>query len=229
MQLLLAIVQSEDADTLCGRLNAAGFELTRLHSVGGFLSRGNVTILLGLEAAQIPAVLEIIRKTCRTRRRYINPAVTGTEPAHMTLVAPAIPLEVQVGGATIFNFPVLRFERLHAQPGAPTPTAPSSTLSQGARKMNLVLAIVHNDDADAVTRALLAAGRRVTRINTAGGFLRRGNVTLLVGIEPAEVDAVLETIREHCRPRTEAGGHAGEIATAGATAFVLEANSFLHM
>ncbi len=229
MQLLLAIVQSEDADRLCGRLNAAGFELTRLPSVGGFLSRGNVTVLIGLEPVQIPPVLEIIRKTCRTRRRYINPAVTGTEPAHMTLAAPAIPLEVQVGGATVFKFPMLRFERLHAEQTPPTSAQPTTIPAQGAPKMNLVLAIVHNDDADAVTRALLAAGRRVTRINTAGGFLRRGNVTLLIGVEPAEVDAVLETIRQNCQPRTEAAGRGDQVATAGATAFVLEASSFLHI
>lgn len=229
MQLLLAIVQREDADRLCGRLNAAGFELTRLQSVGGFLARSNVTVLMGLEPAQIPPALEIIRKTCRTRRRFINPTVTGTEPAHMTLAAPAIPLEVQVGGATIFNFPVLRFERLHTQKTTPAPAQPTPALSQGAQKMNLVLAIIHNDDADAVTRALLAAGRRVTRINTAGGFLRRGNVTLLVGVEPTDVDAVLETIRQHCRPRTEAAGRGDQVATAGAAAFVLEANSFLHI
>lgn len=222
MQLLIAIVQSEDADLLCDRLNAAGFELTRLNSVGGFLARGNVTVLLGIETARIPDVLEIIRKTCRTRRRYINPAVTGLEPAHMTLAAPAIPLEVRVGGATVFNFPVLRFEQLHAQP---TPAAPAPPPEQGANKMNLVLAIVHNDDADVVTRALLAAGRRVTRINTAGGFLRRGNVTLLVGVEPAEVDDVLDTIRHNCRPRTETG----EVASAGATVFVLQADNFLYI
>ena len=47
--------------------------------------------------------------------------------------------------------------------------------------MNLVLSVVQNDDAEPVTRALLTAGHRVTRINTAGGFLRRGNVTLAGG------------------------------------------------
>lgn len=218
MQLLLAIVQSEDADMLCSRLNAAGFELTRLNSVGGFLARGNVTVLLGLEADRIPAALEIIRKTCRTRRRFINPAITGVEPAHMTLAAPAIPLEVQVGGATIFSFPVLRFERLHA-PAAAATDAVQAAPPQGGHKMNLVLAIVHNDDADAATRALLTAGHRVTRINSAGGFLRRGNVTLLIGVEPAQVDNVFQIIRDHCQPRAEAG----------ATAFVLEASDFMHI
>ncbi len=52
--------------------------------------------------------------------------------------------------------------------------------------MNLVIAIVQNEDAEATTRALLSAGHRVTRINTAGGFLRRGNVTILSGVEAGE-------------------------------------------
>ena len=51
--------------------------------------------------------------------------------------------------------------------------------------MNLVLTIVQNDDADQVVGGLLAAGYRVTRLNTAGGFLRRGNVTPLIGAENA--------------------------------------------
>lgn len=229
MQLILAIVQSEDADLLCSRLNGAGFELTRLSSIGGFLTRGNVTVLIGLDAAQVPAAIEIIRKTCHMRRRYINPAITGVEPAHMSLATPTIPLEVQVGGATVFSLPVARFEHLHAQQAVTPPIQPASTQAEGVQPMNLVLAIVHNDDADAVTRALLATGRRVTRINTAGGFLRRGNVTLLIGVQPAEVDDVLHTIRHNCRPRTEAAGRTDQVTTAGATAFVLEASSFLQI
>ena len=64
MQLLLAIVQDEDADTLCKRLNRKGFRVTRISTVGGFLARGNVTILVGVEDEQIDAVLGVIRATC---------------------------------------------------------------------------------------------------------------------------------------------------------------------
>ena len=117
MQLVLAIVQDEDADRLCKRLSTAGFELTRLNTVGGFLARGNVTVLAGMEDDQVEAVLELIRKTCHTRKRFINPMPAGAEPAHLALAAPAYPLEVQVGGATVFCFPIARLERLGGAAG----------------------------------------------------------------------------------------------------------------
>ena len=90
--------------------------------------------------------------------------------------------------------------------------------------MNLVLSIVQNEDAEPVTRALLAAGHRVTRMNTAGGFLRRGNVTLLVGVEGDQVDDVLRIIGANCRPQPQTTS--AEAPTHAATAFVLEASRF---
>ena len=61
--------------------------------------------------------------------------------------------------------------------------------------MDLVLSVVQNEDAEPVTRALLAAGHRVTRINTAGGFLRpRQRQRLLVGVDETQVDDVLRII-----------------------------------
>jgi uncharacterized protein YaaQ len=59
----------------------------------------------------------------------------------------------------------------------------------------MVLAVLSNDDANTVQAALVADEFRVTRINTTGGFLRRGNVTLLVGVAEREVDAVIDHIR----------------------------------
>lgn len=90
--------------------------------------------------------------------------------------------------------------------------------------MNLVLSVVQNEDAEPVTRALLAAGHRVTRINTAGGFLRRGNVTLLVGVDEARVDDVLRIIGANCRPQPQ--NASAETPIHAATAFVLEASRF---
>ena len=90
--------------------------------------------------------------------------------------------------------------------------------------MNLVLSIVQNDDAEPVTRALLTAGHRVTRINTAGGFLRRGNVTLLVGVDEAQVDDVLRIIGANCRAQPQ--NASAETPIHAATAFVLEASRF---
>lgn len=228
MQLMLAIVQSEDADLLNKRLSNTGFELTRLNTVGGFLASGNMTILTAVEDNQVETVLDVIRKTCRTRTRFINPLPAGAEPAHLALAAPAYPLEVQIGGATVFCFPLKRLVRLGQSVPPAGAQPPASALSdRGANIMNLVLSVVQNDDAEPVTRALLTAGHRVTRINTAGGFLRRGNVTLLVGVDEAQVDDVLRIIGATCRPQPQTTST--EAPTHGATAFVLEASRFVHV
>lgn len=92
--------------------------------------------------------------------------------------------------------------------------------------MNLVLAIVHNDDAATIANALLAENHRLTRINSAGGFLRRGNVTMLIGVEADKTDEVLQIVSAHARARGETSQ---ESAGRGATVFVLEASRFLQM
>jgi uncharacterized protein YaaQ len=226
MQLLVAIVQSEDADNLLKRLNTAGYRVTRINTVGGFLAQGNVTILTGVEDDQVDEVLGIIQKTCRTRRSYINPTPLGTEPIHLALAAPAMPLEVLIGGATVFTFPVRRFVRItgKAEPASVyvAPQAPATT--SGATPMNLVVAFIQNEDVEQVTRALLDNEHRVTRINTAGAFLRRGNVTLLVGVEEAKVDQVMELIQANVHQHSDATPLSTGMPSYSATIFVLDAS-----
>jgi uncharacterized protein YaaQ len=66
--------------------------------------------------------------------------------------------------------------------------------------MKLVIAIVRDTDAGPVIEQLVAQGHRVTRVASSGGFLRRGNVTLLVGTEVQQVDAVIDVLRDTCAP-----------------------------
>lgn len=95
--------------------------------------------------------------------------------------------------------------------------------------MNLILAILHADDADSVSQALLAAGYRVTRINTAGAFWRRGNVTLLTGVQAGKVDEVLSLIRAHCQPHEAISSSKTEGPVHRATVFVLETSRFVQV
>lgn len=81
--------------------------------------------------------------------------------------------------------------------------------------MKLILAIVRDRDDVNVISQLVAGGHRVTRVASTGGFLRRGNVTLLIGTEEDQVQAVIDTIRDACPP-PESGQHR-------ATVFVLNA------
>jgi uncharacterized protein YaaQ len=85
--------------------------------------------------------------------------------------------------------------------------------------MKLILAIVKDiDDAPVITQ-LVSQGFRVTRVASTGGFLRRGNVTLLIGVEPDRLQAAVNLLRETCCPPEEPGQHR-------ATLFVLDAPFF---
>ncbi len=229
MYLLLAIVQAEDADLLIERLIAQDYRVTRINSVGSFLMRGNATVLIGVEERRIESVLAIMRSVCHTRTTFIN-AVPPVEAVAAALPV-IMPLEVQIGGAIVFGLPVTRFLRLQggsAPPQAdqhyPFHPAPMATISQNrGGAMNLIIAIVTSEDADPVSSALLAAGYRLTRLSTAGGFLRRGNVTLLIGVEPEKVDDVLQIMQANCRLRSEARPATEGMPMYSATVFVLEA------
>jgi uncharacterized protein YaaQ len=85
--------------------------------------------------------------------------------------------------------------------------------------MKLLIAILSDTDVEDVLRALVERGFRATRIASTGGFLRRGNSTLLVGLESDRVDAAIELIREVYR-RTEDHGQRR------ATVFVLDVSRY---
>jgi uncharacterized protein YaaQ len=70
--------------------------------------------------------------------------------------------------------------------------------------MKLMIVIVHDTDSDAVLQALLRQGFRVTRVASTGGFLRRGNVTLLIGVEVEKVETVIGILRQTTRPVEQA-------------------------
>jgi len=66
--------------------------------------------------------------------------------------------------------------------------------------MKLVIVIVRDADAGAVIERLVAHDHRVTRVASTGGFLRRGNVTLLIGAEEQQVQHIIDMLRETCSP-----------------------------
>ncbi len=66
--------------------------------------------------------------------------------------------------------------------------------------MKLIIAIVRDVDAGVVVDQLIAHRHRVTRVASTGGFLRRGNVTLLVGTEEQNVLPIIDLLRDVCSP-----------------------------
>ncbi len=92
----------------------------------------------------------------------------------------------------------------------------------------LIIAVVQNEDADGVVDALLEEEFRATRLASTGGFLRRGNTTLMIGADEDQVDRVLDLIRQHARATGAAPQAPVEGATqpAAATVFVLDLEEY---
>lgn len=109
MKLILAIVHKDDAGGLLNALMEKEYRATRINTAGGFLRESNATILVGVDDSQVDDVLAIIKANCQARTQYINPIPPIMEPGEFYV---PYPVEVQVGGATVFVLDVARYERL---------------------------------------------------------------------------------------------------------------------
>ena len=88
--------------------------------------------------------------------------------------------------------------------------------------MKLVMSIVNIDDASDLLDALAAKGFTSTLVSSTGGFLKRGNDTLLIGAPDDRVDELLSLIKETCRPHSESGKQSSQVEIGAATVFVLD-------
>ena len=106
VKLIIAIVQDEDASRLIGNLMNDGFSVTKLATTGGFLKSGNTTILAGVEDSRVQDCLGIIEKVCKSRKQIATSPVTMGGSSGMYA---SYPIEVTVGGATVFILAVDQF------------------------------------------------------------------------------------------------------------------------
>ena len=108
MKLIMAIVQDKDSNWLANEFIDANIRATKLSSTGGFLKAGNSTFIIGLEDERVQDALELIKKTCQSRKQYVSTPMSldisldGQVP---------YPVEVEVGGATVFVLPVDGFHQ----------------------------------------------------------------------------------------------------------------------
>ena len=106
MKLIIAIVQDEDASKLVSTLMNEGYGVTKLATTGGFLRAGNTTLLVGVEDNKLDGAMGVIDKICHSRKQI------ATAPTPMSGAAGAYvpyPIEVMVGGATVFVMNVDQF------------------------------------------------------------------------------------------------------------------------
>ena len=109
MKLIIAIVQDEDASRLVSKLMNEGFGVTKLATTGGFLRAGNTTLLVGVDDDKFDAAMAVIEKVCKSRKQI---ATAPTSMSGVNGVYSPYPIEVMVGGATVFVLTVDQFVKL---------------------------------------------------------------------------------------------------------------------
>ena len=108
MKLILAIVNDEDGNKVINELSKNGFSVTKLATTGGFLKAGNTTLICGVEDSKVDQAISLIseKSSCRTQ---VVPSTMNSIDAG---IYSSFPVEVTVGGATIFVLDVERFEKI---------------------------------------------------------------------------------------------------------------------
>ena len=108
MKLILAIVHNDDNVLVSSSLTKAGFHVTKIASTGGFLMSGNTTFIMGVEDGEVDKAIDIISRYSKKRTQaVVNDIALATGN-----ISTNIPVEVQVGGGTIFVLNVERVEKV---------------------------------------------------------------------------------------------------------------------
>jgi len=107
MKLVLAIINRDDVGEVTRNLTKKGFSSTKLTTSGGFLLAGNTTILVGVDPDKVQEVIDIIKEHSHSRTQMIPSSSEMSASCY-----PSLPVEITVGGATIFVVDIERFERV---------------------------------------------------------------------------------------------------------------------
>ena len=112
MKMIFAIVRKEDEGFVIERLNKEKISVTKLSSTGGFLRKGNATLMIGTEDDKVDFVINVIKEECSRRQEVmINPSYSSCSKGPVLGYA-APPVSVEVGGATVFVVNVEQFLKL---------------------------------------------------------------------------------------------------------------------
>ncbi len=108
--------------------------------------------------------------------------------------------------------------------------------------MKLVIGIINNDDANDLLAEITKASFQATKLSTSGGFLKMGNVTVLVGVEDDKVEQVVEIFKACCSRRTQMipttppflgegfiSASPVEVTIGGATLFIVDVDKMIKL
>lgn len=108
MKLIFAIINNDDAPVVSAELIKENFHVTKMASTGGFLKKGNNTFITAVKDEEVDKVIEIIKKYSK-KRKYNAPVDIISSAA---LGGSMAPIEVTIGGATVFVLDIEHFERV---------------------------------------------------------------------------------------------------------------------
>ncbi len=102
--LMFVIIQEQDYENAASALNRLGFSVTHMPSTGGFLSRRNITLLIGIQEGREDAAVRTLQNSCRKRVEFLS------QPWKNLPLPLSAPISIPVGGATIFMFEVESYD-----------------------------------------------------------------------------------------------------------------------
>ena len=108
MKLIIGIVNNDDANHLLNEITRASFQATKLSTSGGFLKTGNATVLVGVEDEKTDDVINIFKNCCSRRTQMVSTAPPFLGEGFIN----AVPVEVTIGGATLFVVDVEHFMKI---------------------------------------------------------------------------------------------------------------------
>lgn len=109
MKLIVAVVHREDVGTVTDTLVAGGFDITCIDESGGALREQFATLLVASADQHADEAKRLIRQVARARPHYLDPVMPILEPTEFFA---ASPLEVIVGGASVYTLRVSRYVRM---------------------------------------------------------------------------------------------------------------------
>ena len=107
MKLIFAIINNDDSHAVQSALTKGGIQATKLASSGGFLMAGNTTFMICSEDDKLEEIIEITRKHSHRRKQFVPNSASYGIGSYASF-----PVEVTVGGATVFVTNVERFEKI---------------------------------------------------------------------------------------------------------------------
>ena len=108
MKMIMAILHKDDELETIEELNIAGYMVTKLATTGGFLKKKSTTIMVVVDDEKVAEALKIIKKNSGERKTITYALISGQSSMS---AAPSVPINVQVGGSTIFVLNVEQMEK----------------------------------------------------------------------------------------------------------------------